>query len=151
MVLVAALALAPGCTLFDEVLPGTPFTPDQPLAEVTVVGEINIDTATESSENCPAGRAVLWGVARNTGDLDVDEVIIEIDALGADNRVLGTFSGNVFNNTVTTGNEEGAVPVAGTSLSVDQSGNFSVCTGLSAGSIARTVYRTDFTIIDEVL
>ncbi len=144
------VALAPGCTLFDEVLPGSPFTPEQPVAEVTVVGKINIDPVTEGREDCAVGRALLWGIARNTGDRDLEDVFIEIDALNAGGGVLASYRVNVFNGDVSVGPEEGAVQVAGTSLAVDQSGAFSVCTNLSYGSVAGTAYRTDFIVIDEL-
>jgi len=160
LLLVAAVGLAPACTLLDEVFNGTPFTPDQPKAEVTVVGKINIDTVTVAQEGCSAGRVLLWGIARNTGDLDVDDVVIEIDALDADNRVLDTYRVNVFNGNVieataateateTTPATEGTAQVAGTSLAVDESGNFQVCTRLAPGSVGSTAYRTDFVVINE--
>ena len=40
------------------------------------------------------------------------------------------------------------VQIAGTSLAVDQSGSFSVCARLSAGSVAGTAYRTDFIVVE---
>ena len=157
LLLAVAVGLAPGCTLLDDILPGTPFTPDQPKAEVTVVGGINIDSITVSREGCSAGSTLFWGIARNTGDLDVDDVFIEIDALGANNGVLATYRVNVFNGEVS---EVAAVPVtdppaapiqiAGTSLTVDQSGTFHACTTLPAGSVAGTAYRTDFIVITEI-
>jgi hypothetical protein len=150
LLLAAVVALAPGCTLLDDILPGTPFTPDQPVAEVTVQGKINIDRVTESSEGCSAGRALLWGTARNTGDFDLDDVFIEIDALDAGNRVLATYRVNVFNGEVTGGTKEDPIPIAGTSLAVDESGTFAACTGLAFGAVAGTSYRTDFIIISEI-
>jgi len=166
LLLAAVVGLAPGCTLLDEILPGTPFTPDQPVAEVTVVGKINIDRATGNREGCSTGRALLWGIARNTGDLDVDDVFIEIDALNSNNGVIDTYRVNVFNGDVSevtppevtppevTPPEvtppETPVQIAGTSLAVDQSGIFSVCTGLAYGSVAGTAYRTDFIVASEI-
>jgi hypothetical protein len=153
VVFAAAVALLPGCTLLDEVLPGTPFTPDQPRGEVTVVGKINVDGVTRGSADCATGRALLWGIARNTGDVDVDDVYIEIDALDGGGNVLGTYRTHVFNGTVTevTGaTPEDTVSLAGTSLLVDQTGSFSVCTNLGAGAVVGTRYRTDFILIEEV-
>ncbi len=155
----AVLGFAPGCTLFDDILPGTPFTPDQPVAEVTVVGKINIDRASGLETGCSAGRALFWGIARNTGDLDVDSVFIEIDALDANQRVIDTYRVNVFNGeiteittttTTTTTTTEEPIQIAGTSLAVDESGTFSVCTRLGFGSVAGTAYRTDFIVISEI-
>lgn len=165
LLLAAVVGLAPGCTLLDEILPGTPFTPDQPVAEVTVVGKINIDRVSQSTEGCSTGRALLWGMARNTGDVDVDDVFIEIDALDSNNNVIDTYRVNVFNGevgeivpttttTTTTTTDpdttEEPIQIAGTSLVVDQSGTFEVCTGLAFGSVAGTAYRTDFTVIQEI-
>jgi hypothetical protein len=154
VVLAAVVGFMPGCTLFDEVLPGTPFTPEQPKGEVTVVGQINISRAAGNQEGCSSGRAVLWGIARNTGDVVVDDVFIEIDALDGGGNVLDTYRVNVFNGEVTevTGaTPEDNVQIAGTKLDVDQSGSFEVCTRLGFGSVAGTAYRTDFTIIEEVV
>jgi len=143
--LFAALVVhAPGCTLF-----GDAFLPEQPQAEVTVVGEINIDRATVSLEGCSDGRALLWGIARNTGDLDVVDVFIEIDALDSSNGVLDTYRVNVFNGEAPPP-AAGEAQIAGTSLAVDQSGTFQVCTRLAAGSVAGTAYRTDFIVITEI-
>jgi hypothetical protein len=141
VLLAAVVALAQGCTIFDV------FLTEQPLAEVTVVGEINIDRVTADKENCPAGSTLFWGIARNTGDLDVDDVSIEIAALDSGNRVLGRYRAHVFNGEISVGTEEGALEVAGTSLAVDQSGSFEVCA--QVGSVAGTTYSTDFTIITE--
>ena len=146
--LAAAVGLLPGCTLLDSVLPGTPFTPDQPLAQVTVVGEINVDPATGNQDGCSPGKALLWGNAKNTGDVDVTNVFIEIDALTADKGVLGSYRTNVFNGVITGGTPEDPNTNAGTSLTVGQSGTFAVCANLSAGSVAGTAYRTDFIVLD---
>jgi len=146
VLLAAVVGLAPGCTLF-----GDKFLPEQPLAEVTVQGTINVDRASGQEAGCSAGGALFWGIARNTGDVDVDDVFIEIDALDANKGVLGTYRVNVFNGTITdvTGaTSEETVKIAGTSLAVDESGTFSVCTGLPVGSVAGTAYRTDFIVID---
>ncbi len=70
-----------------------------------MVGEINIDVATAGTPDCAAGSTLFWGIARNTGDLDVDDVFIEIDALNAGNGVLGTYRVNVFNGEVTPATE----------------------------------------------
>ena len=138
--------------MLDDVLPGTPFTPDQPLAQVTVVGEINISSASGAT-GCSAGRALLWGIARNTGDLDVNDVFIEITALDANNVALGTYRTNVFNGdlvTVTGATPEESTTVAGTFLAVDQAGSFEVCTNQAFGSVAATTYRTDFIVVGEI-
>jgi hypothetical protein len=156
LLLAAVVALAPGCSLF-----GDSFLPEQPLAEVTVVGEINIDRATVDSSDCAVGSTILWGIARNTGDLDVNDVFIEIDALDANNSVIGTYRVHVFNgeiaeitppppSTTPPTTPEEPIQVAGTSLAVDQSGTFEVCARLSAGSVAGTAYRTDFIIVSEI-
>lgn len=156
LLLAVAVGLAPGCTLFDDLTSGTPFTPEQPKAEVTVVGQINIDSVTASREGCSAGRVLLWGIARNTGDLDVQDVFLEIDALGPDGGVLDTYRVNVFNGEVVEGTEAtettpGTAQIAGTSLAVDQSGTFEACTRLAAGSVAGTAYRADFIVVTELL
>jgi len=158
LLLAAVVGLGTGCTLFDEFLPGTPFTPDQPVAEVTVVGQINIDRAT-ANQNCSVGSALLWGTARNTGDSDVDDVFIVIDALNSANVVLDTYRVNVFNGDLseiatssssTTTTTVKPIPTAGTSLAVDQSGTFEVCTRLPFGDVAGTAYRTDFIVTVEI-
>lgn len=149
LLIAAVVALATGCTLLDEILPGTPFTPDQPLAEVTVVGQINIDPVTLDQEDCPAGSALLWGTAKNTGDLDLVDVFIEIDALNSGGGVMGTYRTNVFNGEIVEATEE-TVQIVGTSLAVEQSGSFSVCARQSAGSVAGTAYRTDFIVTSEL-
>ena len=148
VLLAATVGLAPGCTLF-----GDKFLPEQPLAEVTVQGKINIDAGSGVEAGCSAGAALFWGIAKNTGDVDVDDVFIEIDALDANNAVLGSYRGNVFNGTITevTGaTSKDTVSTAGTSLAVDESGTFSVCSSLPAGSVARATYRTDFIVIEVV-
>ena len=150
LLVVAAVGLAPGCTLLDDVLPGTPFTPDQPVAQVTVVGGINIDGATLNVAKCSAGSALLWGTAQNTGDLDVDDVFITIEALGANGAVLGTYRVHVFNGTVSGGTPTDPIVVAGTSLAVDESGSFSVCTNVPSGSVTGTAYSTDFIVVNEI-
>jgi hypothetical protein len=148
--LLAVIGLAPGCTALDDYLPGTPFTPDQPAGEVTVVGAINADRIAQSNEACAAGGTLFWGTARNTGDLDVVDVFIVIDAFGPTGALLGTYRTNVFNGEVTAADttEPGAFDIASTSLAVDQSGTFGVCAPLPHGSVARTEYRSDFIIIE---
>ena len=148
--LAAILGLAPGCTLFDDYLPGTPFTPDQPAAEVTVQGGINSDRTAGGAESCTPGGTVFWGTARNTGDVDVDEVFITINAFDAAGNVLGSYRTNVFSGTITEGTAVGASASVSTSLLVDQSGVFEVCTSLPFGSVARTDYHTDFLVIQPV-
>ena len=149
MLLAAVFGLLPGCTLLDKIFPGT-FTTEQPKAEVTVVGKINIDRSTGHEEGCSAGRTLLWGTARNTGDVDLDDVFIEISALDANNNVLGTYRVNVFNGDIVTSTTVPPVTTAGTSLIVDQSGTFEACAPLSFGSVASTTYRTDFIVITEL-
>lgn len=149
LLLAAVVGISPGCTLLDDILPGTPFTPDQPTPEVTVQGEINISRS-GGGDGCSAGRAVLWGIAKNTGDLDLNDVFIEIDALDASGAVLGTYRVNVFNGEVTVGTEEEPAQLAGTSLAVDESGTFSACTQQAYGSVAGTAYRTDYIIVNEI-
>ena len=64
-------------------------------------------------------------------------------------RVLDTYRINVFNGEVTDADRATeTAQIAGTSLAVDQSGTFSVCTRLSAGSVAGTAYRTDFIVVE---
>jgi hypothetical protein len=143
------VASAPGCTLFDSVLPGSPFTPDQPKAEVTVDGDIHVDVSTGG--DCPAGRTLLWGTARNSGDVDVDDVYITIEALDGNRNVLGSSRVHVFNGVVSGGTTpEEPIQTAGTSLTVDQAGTFAACSGVPAGAIAATSYRTDFLVISEL-
>lgn len=148
--LIAVLSLAPGCTYFDryENFPGTPFTPDQPEAVVTVVGEIGIGAVEKASEGCIPGGTLFWGSARNTGDQDVNDVMIHIEAFNGAGVPLGTFSGSVFNGTVDIDDTDPDNPIvrAHTSLDVDQAGTFSVCSPLPAGSVTRAEYRTSFVI-----
>ena len=148
--LIGVLSLAPGCTYLDkyENLPGTPFTPDQPEAAVTVVGEIDIGPVEKASEGCIPGGTLFWGEARNTGDQNVNDVVIHIEAYSGAGAPLGTFSGHVFNGTVDVDDTDPDNPVvrAQTSLDVDQSGTFSVCSPLPAGSVARAEYRTSFVV-----
>jgi hypothetical protein len=145
----ALCALAPACTGFDDYLPGTPFTPDQPTAAVTLVDGIYADVVPSDSVVCNPGSTMLWGTVKNTGDLDVDEVFIEIDVFGPGGAFLGTYGGDVFNGETTSPvGSEGAVEVALTDLAVDQAGYFQVCAAVSAGSISRTDYRTSFVVIE---
>ncbi len=150
LLLATILGFAPGCTLFDDYLPGTPFTPDQPVAEVTLEGEIAIDRASGISDGCSNGDAVLWGTVRNTGDLDVDEVFITVDVFDASDHLLGSYRVNVFNGEVTPGTDENSVDSFSTNLLVDQAGVFEICAPLASETVARTDYRTDFIIIDVI-
>jgi hypothetical protein len=153
--LAVAVGLAPGCTAFDEILPGTPFTPDQPEGKVTVVGPIYADRIEQSNENCAAGGTLLWGTARNTGDSDLNDVFIVVEAYDPSGALLGSYRTAVFNGEVveaadTTGaaaTDAAATTTASNSLAVDESGSFSICTPLPYGSVARTEYRTGFTIV----
>jgi len=156
LLLSVAVGLAPGCTLL-----GDAFLPDQPKAEVTVVGSINIDSTTaemtyfdpvaRTDRSCSAGSALFSGIARNTGDQDVVDVTITIVALDANNAVLDTYHGYVYNGNFTPADPDTGAPLSfGTSLDLDQSGNFAVCARLSAGSVASTTYRTQFTVIEAV-
>lgn len=145
---VTLCALAPACTGLDDFLPGTPFTPDEPTAAVTLVDEIYADVVPSGSAVCDPGGTMLWGSVRNTGDLDVDEVFIEIDVFGPGGGFLGRYGGDVFNGETVSIGEEDPVEVALTNLAVDQTGYFQVCAGVSAGSISRTEYRTSFVVIE---
>lgn len=146
LLLAVAVCVAPGCTLFDDYTSGTPFTPDQPVKELSVVGEINIDRSS-GSRTCPAGRALFWGTVRNTGDVAVDGVSIIVDAYDAADNRLGSFSGTVYNGEV----EEGEfVSTAGTTLDVDESGTFSVCSTLGFSSVARADGRADGFAVEDL-
>lgn len=143
-----AWLLLPGCTLFDDYLPGTPFTPTQPVAEVTVDGGIQTSLITApTGEGCVPGGTAFWGRARNTGDVDVVDVSITIEAFAGNESFLGSFSGSVFNGDVVD-NPDGADSY-GTDLEVDQSGSFTICTTIPFGAVARTEYLTHFVVIDE--
>lgn len=147
----AALLLSPGCTLYDEYAPGEPFTPTQPEGSVTLVGEINGAPIVAASDGCAPGGTVFWGLVSNTGDLDVTNVSISITVFGASGGSLGVWSGPVYNGeveTIETGPDSPPIDVAGTSLEVDTSGSFSVCTTVPYGSAARTEYRTSFTEVE---
>jgi hypothetical protein len=152
LLLLAVLGLAAGCTALDDYLPGTPFTPDQPQGQVTVVGAINNDRVEEDTEDCAVGRTLFWGTVRNTGDLDVEDVFIVIDAYGPAGDLLGSYRTNVFSGTVTPADPTvpGSFDIASTNLVVDQDGGFSVCVPLSYGSVARTEYRTEFMVVVEI-
>lgn len=145
---VTLCALAPACTGFDDFLPGTPFTLKQPKGAVTLVGEIHADAVPSGSAVCDPGSTMLWGSVRNTGDVDVDEVFIEIDVFGPGGAFLGRYGGDVFNGDTVSIGEENPVEVALTNLAVDQVGIFQVCAAVSAGSISRTEYRTSFVVIE---
>ena len=157
LLLAVVVGLAPGCTLLDDILPGTPFTPEQPVAEVTLQGAINIESTTagmtyfdpvaQTDQFCSAGSALLSGIVRNTGDMDVVNVTITIDVLGANNAVLDRCRGYVYNGEFTPADPATGAPLSfGTSLDLDKSGSFAVCSRLSAGSVAGTAYRTNFTV-----
>lgn len=150
LLVAAFLGLAPGCTLFDDYLPGTPFTPDQPVAEVTLEGEIAVDQSSGNTDACSSGGTILWGMVRNTGDLDVDDVFITVEVFDASDTLLGSYRVNVFNGEVITAADESSVDSFSTSLVVDQAGVFEVCSSISAERVARTDYRTDFIVIDEI-
>lgn len=146
VLLAAAVGLGAGCTLFDDYMPGTPFSLDQPVKELSVEGEINIDSA-GGSGSCPAGRAVFWGTVRNTGDVEVEGVSIVIDAYNSAGALLGSFSGSVYNGTIETNDDESIT--AETSLEVDQAGVFEVCSSLAFGSVARAEGRADGFVIED--
>jgi len=151
LLLSAVVGFAQGCTALDDYLPGTPFTPDQPAGEVTVVGAINNDRVEQNTEGCAVGGTMFWGTARNTGDVIVDDVFIVIDAFGPTGALLGSYRTNVFNGEILTEGDPtvpGSFDAASTYLVVDQSGTFSVCAGLPYGSVARTEYRTEFIFIE---
>jgi hypothetical protein len=150
MVLLSAVVLAAGCTALDDYLPGTPFTPDQPEGEITVVGVINNDRVEENSDGCSVGGTLFWGTARNTGDLSADDVYIVIDAFGPTGALLGSYRTSVFNGEVVLADPEvpGSTDIASTSLDVDQSGTFNVCTPLPYGSVTRTEGRADGEFIE---
>jgi hypothetical protein len=133
-VLAAAICTAPACTLFDDYLPGTPFTTEQPIMQLSVVGEVNVDRSSGTDE-CPAGRALFWGLVHNTGDVDVDGVTIIVDAFDAAGAQIGSFSGDVFNGNVETSASGSAT--AETTIAVDESGTFEICSSLGFDSVAR--------------
>jgi hypothetical protein len=149
---VAALALTPGCTKWDDWLPGSPFTPAQPEAEGTLTGAMNAERIAESTTGCTPGGTVFWGQVTNTGDMDVTEVSIAIDVFNAAGVSLGTFGGTVFNGEVETDvtDPDHPIVIAGTSLVVDQSGTFTVCTPVPYGTAAHTEYQTRFIVVEEV-
>jgi hypothetical protein len=148
--LLAAALLAPagGCTAIDDYVDGTPFTPDQPVALVELQGPVNRDLVGPGSATCAAGTTVLWGWVKNTGDLDVDDVTAVIDAFGPTGGFLGSFRDKVYNGEVTAGEDSGSLDTASTSLTVEQSGSFTVCTSLPFGTVARVEFRTEFIVID---
>ena len=141
-------AMTPACTAFDDYLPGTPFTPDQPEGAVTLEGTIQADAVPEGSVVCAAGGTMLWGTVRNTGDVDVDEVTIEIDVFGPAGEFLGTYGGDVFNGETAPPVGSDAPAVALTNLVVDQTGFFEVCAAVPVGSVSRTEYRTFFIVLE---
>lgn len=147
VLLSTAAVLASGCTLFDDYMPGTPFTPDQPKAEVTVQGEINIDRS-GGGDDCPPGGTIFWGIARNSGDVNVDDVSITISAYNAAGDLIGSFRDHVYNGDIEE-SETGSSATAETNLEVDQSGSFQVCTTVSFDSVARAEYQTDFIVIED--
>ena len=144
LLVAAVLGVAPGCTALDDYLPGTPFTLDQPAAEVTLVGVINVDTVGGGGLDCPPGTAVVWGSVRNTGDVDVIDVFIDISAFGPTGALVGTFRDHVFSGEIIAATDPGLSDSASTSLVVKQAGSFEICTALPASSVARTEYRTEF-------
>lgn len=148
--LAAALLAAPGCTYFDDhwpSFPGTPFTPEQPEGKVTLT-TLQADTIGAASEGCSPGGTVFWGTVTNTGDMNVADVVITLTPFNAAGAALGSFSGLVYNGTIDDTDPDN--PVFGTTLEVLQSGSFKVCASIPVGAVARTEYRTTFTIIDEV-
>lgn len=150
LLLAAASGLAPGCTLFDDYVSGTPFTLDQPVAAVALQGEIIVDRASGTEDGCPAGRTVLWGMVRNTGDIPVVDVSIDVDAFGPTGTYLGTFRNHVFNGEILDNTNPNGFDSASTSLEVEQAGTFEICTSLTFGSVARTEYRTAFCYLPSI-
>jgi hypothetical protein len=148
--LAGALLAAPGCTLFDDWpeggLKGSPFTPDQPEAAVTLTGEMYSNRIVEAGDGCVPGGTFFWGQVTNTGDLDVTNVSISITVYDAAGNPFGSWSGQVFNGEVDEADPDN--PLAGNSLVVKQSGSFNVCTSVPFGSAASTGYRTSFTPIE---
>jgi hypothetical protein len=150
--LAAGILLVSGCTKWDDWLPGSPFTPDQPEGAVTLTGKMNVDPITSSGPGCPPGGTVFWGTVMNTGDLDVTDVEITISAYDGAGGLLGTFRDDVYNGEVEEIElDDGTkVTVVGTSLDVDQSGTFNVCAPVPSGGVARTEYQTSFVTVETV-
>ncbi len=140
------LAALPACTLFDDYLPGSPFTLREPAGEVTVEGEVVPYPILTASEGCNPGGTVFTGRARNTGDVGVSDVSITLDVFDASGAVLGSFSGGIFNGTIA--DDPDGFSTFGTDLEIDQLGAFSVCTPIPFGAAARTEHFTQFVVVD---
>lgn len=127
-----ACCLAPACTLFSD------FELDGPSAEVTLDGSLNVLAV--------GGRTVYWGKVRNTGDYDVEEVVMVIRVYGADGAFLGQFGAPVSTGVdeedpVTTLGAETEGPGSG------ETGDFIVNTSVPWGAAARTEHHVNFNIV----
>lgn len=143
-----ALALAlPACTLFDDYLPGTPFTLDQPEAAVFMIS-LSADRIAETTGNCVEGGTVLSGSVRNFGSFLVEDVYIVIDVFGAAGVFLGSFRDHVYNGTLVVG-EDDAPDRPGTSLDSGEAGYFLICTPVPFGSAESVEYRTEYVVVEE--
>lgn len=130
IVLVALCGLLPACTVSQQ------FEFEEPKAEVTLDGALQ----SGSSD----GQTYYWGKARNTGDLDVQDVVFVIEVYGAGGEYLGRFSGIVSRGL------EGDIPAndlkAGESgPSSGECGDFTIFTTVPWGAAARTEYHAEFT------
>jgi hypothetical protein len=131
--LLAAIVLA-GCTYG-----GRGF--DDPKGEMSVVGE--------PYEGCTAGRTFLFGNARNTGDVELSNIITFADVYDGGGSFLGRFEAPVSGGAETITLEGEEVPIEIDiiidSLAVDQLGSFNIETTVGCGRVARAEYTFSFT------
>ena len=102
----------------------------EPEGELTVVGGIQMASA--------SGITVFYGTVINTGDVEVEDIFISIQAFSAGGALLGTFRDVVSRWTTETGVDN--------MLDVNESGSFIVPSNLPFGAVGRTEHFFDFTI-----
>lgn len=119
---------------------------DDPEGEVSLSGELY-----QSNDQ---GSIYYFGAARNTGDVDVQNVKVHIDVFDASGAFLGRFTGPVSTSVevvtplVEDEEEEGEeIIIINDSLEVDEQGNFGVDTAVGFGRGAREEVTFSFTTI----
>lgn len=126
------LCLAPACTLFNG------FDLEEPTAEVVLDGNLNSSSV--------GGRTVYWGRVRNTGDLDVEEVVFVVRVYGGGGVFLGQFS-DLVSRGIEDEDPVSTLDAGGNSPGSGEAGDFIVYTSVPWGAAASTEWHVNFNIV----